>query len=173
MRRLVALIICLWCQSSLSQSTELPIGSLQLSLWADRESVMKEINSRYHVVTVTGQPDTFFVSDGKPPNIRVIGGVAFVGGRLSWIQRNWGSFEGKVNSVEVSKALFSALESAANSSGASATISTKVQRVPGVEFKTVTFEFAGRRVTMTSTDGDSKHGGQQVGIEESIRLRQQ
>ena len=132
--------------------------------------MIKEIKSRFEVVTVAGQPNTFFVYDGKPPHGNVIGGVAFQNGRLSWIQRTWGSFEGKVNSVEVSKALFSALESASSVSGTADAITAKSQRVPGIEFKTVTFEFPGRRITMTTTEAEPKNGGLQVSIDESVRL---
>ena len=148
---------------------ELSVGSLSFSLGQDRDAVMRSIKDRFEVVTVTGQPDTFFLSETKRPNVNVIGGVAFKGSRLSWVQRNWGSFQGRVASVEVSTALFSAIESASGASNAEATITTKTQRVPGAEFKTVTFRFPNRLVTMTTTDGNAKNGVSQVTIDESIR----
>lgn len=160
------------CMCTNVRGQELSVGSLSFSLGQDRDTVMRAIKDRFEVVTVTGQPDTFFISENKRPNVNVIGGVAFKGGRLIWVQRNWGSFQGRVVSVAVSKALFSAIESASGASNADATISTKTQRVPGTEFKTVTFEFPTRRVTMTTTEGDAKNGGSQVSIEESIRSLQ-
>jgi hypothetical protein len=172
MRRFPTWLVLLWCPFAFAQSIELPIGSLLLSLGTEQAIVMTEINTRFQVVRVTVQPEMFFVSDGKPPNVHVIGGVAFQNGRLSWIQRAWGSFEGKTNSTEITKALFSAIESATTSSGEIATVTTRVQRVPGAEFKTVDFEFPGRKVTVTSTEGDAKSGGLQVSIAESIKARQ-
>lgn len=160
------------CVCTNASGQELSVGSLSFSLGQDRDSVMRAIKGRFELVPVTGQPDTIFISESKRPNLNVIGGVAFKGGRLSWVQRIWGSFQGRVASVEVSKALFSAIESASGASNADATISTKIQRVPGTEFKTVTFDFPIRRVTITTTEGDGKNGGSQVSIEESIRSPQ-
>jgi hypothetical protein len=155
-----------------ADAQDLPVGPVLLSLRADQEVTMKEIRRHFEVVTVTGQPNTFFLYEGKRPNLRVVGGVAFQNGRVSWVQRTWGNFEGKANAVEVSKALYSAIESAASTSGTAATITTKTQRVPGIEFTTVNFDFPSRRITITTSEGDAAHGGKQVGIEESIRLPQ-
>ena len=98
--------------------------------------------------------------------------VAFRNGRLRLVQRRWGTFSGKVNSVEVSTALFAALESASNAAGTSAVISTKVLRVPGTEVQTIHFEFPGRKVTMASNNGNPELGGLRVSIEESVFLPQ-
>ncbi len=107
----------------------------------------------------------------KPPNLlRILGAIRFADGRLVWAQRNWGRFEGKVTSTEVSKTMFAAIEHATAEAGTSATVSTKVQRILGAEFKSIYFDFPGRKVTITSTDGDASHGGKQVSIEESIGL---
>ncbi len=172
MRRTPLLLLITIAAPLCARAQELPIGSLDLAIGGEQSVVMKEIKSRFEVVTVTGQPNTFFVSDGKPPHVNVIGGVAFQNGRLSWIQRTWGSFDGKVNSIEVSKALFAAVESASSVAGTTATITTKSQRVPGIEFKTVRFDFPGRSVTMTTTEAEPKKGGLQVTIDESVRLPQ-
>jgi hypothetical protein len=150
---------------------DLPVGPVLFSLGADQSETMKEIKSHFEVVNAPGQPNTFVLWEGKRPNLRAVGIVAFQNSRLNWAQRNWGSFEGKVDSIEVSKALFSAVESAAATSGASATISTKTRRVPGNDFRTIAFDFPGRKVTMTSSEGDATHGGKQVSIDESIRAQ--
>ena len=155
---------------SVAHATDLPIGSVSLSLGMDQSTVMKELHAHFHVISVTGNKNMFFVSENKPPNVNVIGGVSFENGRLSWIQRNWGSFSGKINPVEVSKALFSAVESAKASSGGSAVLTTSVQRIPGAEFKSIYFTFPGRKITVSTTDGDAKYG-QQVSIEESVSVK--
>ena len=98
-----------------------------------------------------------------------MGGVGFKSGRLYWIQRNWGSFAGKVNSFEVSQAIFSALESATISAGSSAVIHTDVKRIPGAEFKNISFDFSGRKVTVVTSAGDAKNGGSQLTIDESVQ----
>lgn len=154
---------------SVAHATDLPIGSLSLSLGMDQSTVMKELHERFHVIPVTGK-NMFFVSESKPPNVHMIGGVSFENGRLSWIQRNWGSFSGQINPVAVSKALFSAIESARTSSGGSAAVSTSVQRIPGAEFKSIYFTFPSRKITVSTTDGDEKYG-QLVSIDESVSVK--
>lgn len=160
----------LLCILATAHAIELPIGSVSLSLGMEQNALMKELHAHFHVVAVTGNSNMFFLSESKPPNVSVIGGVSFEKGRLAWIQRNWGSFTGKVNSVEVTKALFSAIESAMAASGASAVVSTSVQRIPGAEFTSVCFVFPGRKITVSTTDGDAKYG-QQVSIEESVSIK--
>lgn len=162
--------LLLLCISSNAHATDLPIGAVPLSLGMEQTTVMKELRAHFHVVTVTGSSNMFYLSESKPPNVSVIGGVSFENGRLAWIQRNWGSFAGKVNSVAVTKALFSAIDSAKAASGASAVVNTSVQRVPGAEFKSVYFVFPDRKITVSTTDGDAKYG-QQVRIEESISIK--
>ena len=56
-----ALLTFVWSSSAMSQSTQLQIGSVNLLLGTDQVSVMKELDSRFHVVAVTGQPETFFL----------------------------------------------------------------------------------------------------------------
>jgi hypothetical protein len=155
---------------SVTHAADLQIGAVSLSLGMEQVSVMKELHARYHVVAVAENNNMFFVSESKPPNISVIGGVSFDGGRLTWIQRNWGSFSGKINPVEVTKSMFSAIESARKTSGASAVINTSIQRIPGSEFKSVYFVFPDRKITVSTTDGDAKYG-QQVSIEESVSIK--
>lgn len=162
--------IVLWIATS-ANAQSLPVGSVVLSLGADQVETMKAIKPYFEVVSVSGQPNKFFLYEGKRPNLRLAGGVEFHNGRLSWAQRTWGNFEGKADSVKVSKALYSAIESAATASGFSAVVTTKNQRVPGIEFNTVTFDFPSRRVTMTTSEAETnQQGGKQVGIEESIRV---
>ena len=153
-------------------SSELAIGPMRLALGAEQSGVMQQVQARFHIVPLQGSSEMFFLSETKPPNVRILGAITFANGRLSSIQRNWGQFEGKVNSSDVSKTLFAAIESATAEAGASAIVSTKVRRVPGAEFKSIYFDFPGRKITVTSTDGDASHGGNQVSIEESITLKQ-
>lgn len=163
--------LLLLCIFSSTYAADLPIGAVSLSLGMEQSAVMKELRAHFHVVAVTGNSNMFFLSESKPPNASVIGGVSFENGRLAWIQRNWGSFAGKVNSIEVTKALFSAIESAKTASGGSAVISTSIQRIPGAEFKSIYFVFPDRKITVSTTDGDAKYG-QQVSIEESVSIKQ-
>lgn len=97
--------LLLLCIFSSTYAADLPIGAVSLSLGMEQSTVMKELRAHFHVVAVTGNSNMFFLSESKPPNASVIGGVSFENGRLAWIQRNWGSFAGKVNSIEVTKAL--------------------------------------------------------------------
>src|SRR5690606_2933230 len=118
--------------------------------------------ANFHVVSVSGQVDMFFLSESKPPNVQVIGGISFRNGRLSWIQRTWGNFDGDNNAADIAKAIFAALESATVASGSEATITTTLQRVPGLEFRTINYQFPGRKVTVTTTEDASRRGGSQV-----------
>lgn len=148
----------------------LPIGNMRFALGTDQSGVLQEVRARFHVVPLQGSPDMYFLSETKPPNVRVLGAIRFSNRRLVWAQRNWGQFEGKVTSTDVSKTMFAAIESATAAAGTSATVSTKIQRIPGAEFKSIYFDFPGRKITITSTDGDASRGGKQISIEESIGL---
>jgi hypothetical protein len=167
MRSLALVLLIGISLSAFARDASLPIGSVDLTLGAEQSSVMNELKARHFIITVSGQPDTFFISDRKPPDGRILGGVAFNGGRLVWIQRSWGQYSGDVAATDISKALFSALESAARASSSTATVRTHTQRVPTAEFKTVEFQFQNRKVSLLTTDGDSSVG-QQVNVDESV-----
>jgi hypothetical protein len=165
---LPGLLLFLINSTSIAQS--LAIGGVSLSLGDEEAGVTKTLRSRFHLVPVTGQSGIFFISERPPPNVEIIGGVGFMDGRVRWLQRTWGAFDSKVHPAEVSRALFAAVESASNAVGTTtAEVSTDVQRSPGLDYKTVKFRFGNRTVTVGTTDGDAKNGGQQVRIEENIR----
>jgi len=166
MRLPIAIILAM--SVSTAFAIDLPIGSVRFELGADQSSVMKRAEANFHVVSVSGQVDMFFLSESKPPNVQVIGGISFRNGRLSWIQRTWGNFDGDNNAADIAKAIFAALESATVASGSEATITTTLQRVPGLEFRTINYQFPGRKVTVTTTEDASRRGGSQVSVEESI-----
>jgi hypothetical protein len=167
---IVALSLC--CSGAFAQTVGLPIGSLWFSLGSEQAIVLAELKERYSVLVRSAETETYFVTEGEPSNPREIGEVAFRDGRLRLVQRRWGTFSGKVNSVDVSAALFAALESASNAAGGAAVISTKVLRVPGTEVQTIHFEFPGRKVTMASNNGNPALGGLRVSIDESVFLPQ-
>jgi hypothetical protein len=152
-------------------ASELPIGMMVFTLGSDQIVVMKEVRSRFHVVSVKGDLNKFILYNANPPNNKVpLGSIAFENGRLAWIDRNWGFFEGKITSTEVMKALFAALESAIAAAGTAPKVSTEVNRGPGIEFKSIYFEFPGRKITVGSEDWDTKEGRQLLSIDESISL---
>lgn len=165
-------LLCLGCSAAFAQTVGLPVGSLWFSLGSEQAIVLAELKERYGVLLRSAETETYIVSEGEPSNPREIGEVAFRNGRLRLVQRRWGTFSGKVNSVEVSTALFAALESASNAAGTSAVISTKVLRVPGTEVQTIHFEFPGRKVIMASNNGNPELGGLRVSIDESVFLPQ-
>lgn len=167
---IVALSLC--CSGAFAQTVGLPIGSLWFSLGSEQAIVLAELKERYSVLVRSAETETYVVTEGEPSNPREIGEVAFRDGRLRLVQRRWGTFSGKVSSVDVSAALFSALESASNAAGGAAVISTRVLRVPGTEVQTVHFEFPGRKVTMSSNSGNPALGGLRVSIDESVFLSQ-
>ncbi len=168
MRKLIAIALCLFGFIGNADSAELPIGPMLFKLGAPQASVMTEVGERFRVISVTGNPDMFFLAERDAPNNNVIGGISFSKGRLNWVQRNWGSFDGSARADDVAKALHSAIESATAATGSSAIVSTKINRVPGTEFRSTYFQFPGRKVSFTVADGDSTNGGKQVTVDESI-----
>ena len=170
MRKLIAIALCLLGFLGSASAAELPVGPMLFKLGAPQASVMTAVASRFRVIPVTGKPDMFFLSERDAPNAKVIGGISFKNGRLSWVQRNWGSFDGSARADEVAKALYSAIESATTATGSSASVSTKINRVPGTEFRSTYFDFPGHKVSITVADGNSAHGGKQVTVDESISL---
>jgi len=139
-------------------ATDLKIGSLTLSPGMEQADVMEELRSRFHLVRVSGAKSMFFVSEDKTDKARPIGSLAFENGQISWIERNWGVFSGRISPVEVTKALLSAIESAKTSSGSSVVINTSVKRSHGAEFKSVHFVFPDRKVIVVTTNGDTERG---------------
>jgi hypothetical protein len=151
-------------------ASDLAIGSVALALRMDRATVMEKLRARFHIVAVTGDDNSFFVSEKKPPNVQVVGGVKFENDRLSWVQRNWGSFSGQANPVEIGKALFGVMETVTARTDSNVQVGTRSQRIPGAEFDTIEFSFPDRKVTVSVTDGGSRYG-RQVSIDESISSR--
>jgi hypothetical protein len=170
MRKLIFIALCLLGSLGSATAAELPVGSMLFKLGAPQASVMVEVAARFRAIPVTGTPDMFFLSDRDAPNAKVIGAISFKNGHLNWVQRNWGSFDGSARADEVAKALYSAIESATAATGSAASVSTKINRVPGTEFRSTYFDFPGHKVSITVTDGDSTHGGKQVTVDESISL---
>ncbi len=164
------IFLFLWCLSftTITWSQQLTIGSVSLTLGADQGSVQKIVDAHFHVIAESENPNNLLLLDSGPPVGDILGGVGFENGRISWIQKTWGSFTGKDNAVEVADALFSALESATNASGTTATINNTVRRIPGREFKSTDFVFHNRKVNLMTTSGNSKSSGRQIVITESI-----
>jgi hypothetical protein len=162
-----ALLMLLSCPCFTAVAAGMPLGPLFLTLGSDQDSVMKQVHSRFHVIPVSGSPDTFFLSEERPPKVNVIGGVAFKNSRLTWVQRNWGVFTGRVTSTQVTDAIHSALESA-SMAGQSASVSVTTQRIPGTEFKVMTFSVPGRKVVVTTSETQSPPRSHQLSVEESI-----
>lgn len=139
-------------------AADLKVGSLILSTGMEQADVMEDLRSHFHLVRVPGAKSMFFVSEDKADKARPIASLAFEDGRISWIERNWGTFSGRVSPVEVTKALSSAMESAKTSSGSSVVINTSVKNSHDAEFKSVYFVFPDRKVIVVTTNGDTERG---------------
>jgi hypothetical protein len=151
-----------------ASSAELSIGSMSFALGAPQGKVLADVNANFRVSSVTGQPTTFFLSSVDRANSPSIGSIAFTNGRLTWAQRTWGSYVASDSAADVSKALYSAIESASAASGSAAAVAVTTRRVPGITFVTTYFRFKDRTVTMLVSDGDAANGGRQVSVTESI-----
>jgi hypothetical protein len=167
MRSLVLFLLLGLQGPAAAAELSLPIGSVQFVLGMPRGEVVEQARRSFHVVPVAGgATETYFLSESKPPKVDVIGGIAFKNDRLTWIQRSWGNFAGRKQANEATKALFSAIESATAATGSTAVVSSVNHRTPGVEFRTLHFDFPGRRVTVINSDG--KDTGHSVGVTEAI-----
>jgi hypothetical protein len=71
-------------------------------------------------------------------------------------------------SAAIDEATTGSYRSANNSSGAAAAVFVEVNRIPRSEFKSIYFLFADRKITVTSTEADAAHGGQQVSVDEMV-----
>jgi hypothetical protein len=154
---------------SAANATDLPIGSVMLSLGMDKENALKKLKESYGVLEqkIRGS-EIYTVTSGKEPNFKFLGTVTFREGKLAWISRNWGNFNMANNPMEYASALFAALEGAAAASGSTATITTKVSRVPSGEIKQIDFVFSDRKITTLISDGPAQGLGKQAGIDESV-----
>lgn len=139
-------------------AADLKIGPLTLSPGMEQADVMEDLRSHFHIVRVLGARNMFLVSEDKENKAQPIASLAFENGQISWIERNWGTFSGKISPVEVTKALSFAMESAKSASGSSAVINTSVENKHGSEFKLVHFVFPDRKVIVVTTNGDFDRG---------------
>jgi hypothetical protein len=149
------------------QAAELKVGSVTLSPGMEQGDVLEELRSHFHIVKVSGAKSMFFLSEDEADKDRPVASLAFENGQISWIEKNWGTFSGRISPVEVTKALLSAMESANISSGSSAEISTSVRQNHGAEFKSVHFIFPDRKIIVVTTNGDIERG-QHVRIYERV-----
>ncbi|QSX77807.1 hypothetical protein [Agrilutibacter solisilvae] len=170
MRKFMSLLLGILLPSGVVEAAELPIGPMMFKLGESRATVLAEAQTRFALVPVGGNPDMIFLSSGEPPNAKIVGGIAFKDGRLSWVQRNWGNFTGSTAAIDVAKAVQSALSSAASASGSRATITTEEKQVPGTDFRSTYFQFPGHKVSITVADSNDTSYGQQVTVDESISL---
>jgi hypothetical protein len=149
------------------QAAELKVGSVTLSPGMEQADVLEKLRSHFHIVRVSGAKSMFFLSEDEANKDQPVASLAFENGQISWIEKNWGAFSGRISPVEVSKALLSAMESAKISSGSSAEISTSVRQNHGAEFKSIHFIFPDRKIIVVTTNGDVERG-QHVRIYERV-----
>jgi len=170
MRSLILAFLVLISMSTPVLASELSIRTMNFRLGSDETAVMDEVQSHFQVVPIKNGPKSFVLYAKPPDNIIPLGTISFVNNRLSSIERNWGFFEGTITSTKVMKALFAALESAMASEGTSPKISTEVNRAPGIEFRSINFNFPGRIITVGSEEWVAKEGRQLLSIAESVSL---
>jgi hypothetical protein len=154
--------------ASAAHANDLAVGSMRFTLGSPQSQVMAAIADGFRVVPVSGDQGLVFLAERGASDSKILGSLQFKGGRLTMVQRRWGQFSSDADPHEVGSALFGAIESATRASGPAASITTETQRIPGVLFMTTTFRFAGRNVSVLTTEGSEKDGGKQVSIEEWI-----
>lgn len=152
-----------------ANATNLPIGSVELSLGMDQENVLKKLKEFYGVNEQPQISSSFYTTTAdKRPNSKFLGTISFYREKLMWISRSWGDFKMSNNPMEYSSALFAAIEGAAAASGSTATITTTISRVPSGEIKQIDFVFSDRKITTIMADGRDQELGKSVGITESV-----
>ena len=148
-------------------AAELRVGPVTLSPGMEQADILEDLRSHFHIVRVSGAKSMFFLSEDEANKDRPVASLAFENGQISWVEKNWGTFSGRISPVEVTKALLSAMESAKNSSGSSAEISTSIRQNYGAEFKSIYFIFPDRKIIVVTTNGDVDRG-QHVRIYERV-----
>lgn len=164
-RRLVFLSLLL--ATLASQANELTLGPVTLSIGLERGPVLNSLQAHFTVSPNCSDTASCLVFKGSQSSGTHVGSVTFKDGRLVAASRQWGDFKDSVNPVLVTKALLAALESAQAASGSSAQIASSVTKVPGAELTSLQFTFPGRKVSVLTTNGNSKFW-QQVSISEFI-----
>ena len=161
------LLLSLVLAAATSQASELTLGSVALSIGLERAPLLSALQANFTVSPNCSDTAACLVFEGPQSTGTYVGSVTFKDGRLVGASRQWGGFKDHANPVLVTKALLAALESAATASGSRADVSSSLTRVPGADMVTLQFTFPGRRVSVLTTDGNSKYG-QQVSISEFI-----
>ena len=150
-----------------TQAADLKIGPVTLSPGMEQSDALEALRSHFHIHKVLGARSIFFLSESKSDKDSPIASLAFENGRISWIEKNWGAFSGRISPVKVTKALTSAMESAKIASGESTEVNTNIRQNHNTEFKELHFVFSDRKVIVVTTNGDVEHG-QHVRIYERV-----
>jgi hypothetical protein len=106
--------------------------------------------------------------EGTGPNAHFVGGVAFKNDKVSWVSRDWGTFQGS-GALGLGRELHSALANLERASNRSIVVpDSTTQSAPGIRITQIQFLSGPRKLNLMIVEGDESKGGQQVSLEETL-----
>ncbi|HKH49415.1 MAG TPA: hypothetical protein VKM72_32500, partial [Thermoanaerobaculia bacterium] len=118
--------------SNLSDEAVVFLGGIEMRLGMPKAAILGALEDKYQL-TNAGEDSWFIMEKGDPPS-KVIGGIAFKEGRLSWISRDWSNFE-KATALDFARDFFSLLANLSEEGKSVALIHTSTVRQPGLTLR--------------------------------------
>ena len=136
------LIAVLFFTSATVASAEEPslwVGGMSVKLGMPQSEVLRQLQKNYKVSEPNDRGGMWPILDRKTNELK--GAVTFKAGKVSWVTRDWGSFEGQ-GLKDFTQALFSVIANLNEEGQHLASVTTSTQRSPQVVLDTVTLRFS-------------------------------
>lgn len=144
------------------------VAGTEIRLGMPKEPLLNSLRSRY--VLTQSSTDSYFVWEGADSTAKLLGGVAFRNGRVSWVSRDWGQFYG-TNILKFATELQSALYNLQTASGGPiVAYVSKPPGVPGLRITEIQFLSGQRKLTLAIVEGDEAKakGGECISLQEIL-----
>ena len=161
-----SIIIQLLVHPCFSQSSSIILEGFELKLGMDKNYVNNLIKPNYELKKIPSNNNEFLIVTKNGPPYRVIGTVQFNQNKLTYIEKNWGQFEGE-NMVKFGNSLYN-LISKLNEKGNTFAIvkSYKGAREPTIISNKIVLSFGDHQIILVVSE--SNIYGYNISIFESL-----
>lgn len=139
------------------------LAGIEMKLGMPKSVIWSALEGKYKLANV--EADIWVIEEITGPPHRLIGGLAFKDGKLSWISKDWGG-SGRESSLDFAKDLFSLLANLAEGGKGVAMIETNTVRQPGLTLYHLSLVFPGRRILINIVEDRLK--GDSISMQEVI-----
>lgn len=166
--KMVLLLALFACFSRLSFGAEpkLFMAGTEMKLGMTEESLLPRLKEDYKLTSAGEHGWAIFEKNGPPH--KMIGTIGFTGGRLSWISKDWGSYDGNVV-LSFAKELFSLLSSLGENQPSPVIVHPRVTvRQPGLIISVIDLLYSERTISISIVE--SKEHGSSISMTEVLKV---